>query len=332
MKKLLAVLLAALMLFTLAACGGSAEDETTAGETTAANDDKVYNVGIAQWVQHDALDQATLGFKDALVEILGEDKVKFDEQNASNDPGACTTIINNFVSNDVDLIMANATPVLQTAAAATTEIPILGTSVTEYGVALEIEDFSGTVGGNVSGTSDLAPLDQQAQMIIDLVPDAKTIGMLYCSAEPNSAYQVKVVKDYLENKGLTVKDFPFSDVNDLSAVTTAAADACDAIYVPTDNTAASATGIIDGICRPAKIPVIAGESGICSGCGIATLSISYYKLGYKTGEMAAKVLTGEADISEMAIQYDEDVVSKYNAEICKELGIEVPDTYEALDA
>ncbi|MBQ8502965.1 MAG: ABC transporter substrate-binding protein [Clostridia bacterium] len=332
MKKLLAVLLAAMMLFSLAACGGNNATNGNTDDTTGATDDVVYNVGICQWVQHDALDQATLGFKDALVDILGEDKVKFDEQNASNDSTSCSTIINNFVSNKVDLIMANATPVLQTAAAATTEIPILGTSVTEYGVALEIDDFTGTVGGNISGTSDLAPLDQQAQMIIDLVPDAKNVGIIYCSAEANSVYQVKVVKGYLEGKGIKVTEYPFSDSNDISAVTNAACETSDAIYIPTDNAAASSTGVIDGICRPAKIPVIAGEAGICGGCGIATLSISYYKLGYKTGEMAAKVLTGEADISEMAIEYDEDVVKKYNAEICKELGMTMPEDYVALDA
>ncbi len=329
MKKLLAVLLAALMLFTLAACGGSSEDETT---TTAAgtSDDVVYNVGICQLVQHDALDAATQGFKDALVEKLGEDKVKFDEQNASGDPATCSTIVNTFVSNEVDLIMANATAALQSAAAATTTIPVLGTSITEYGVALELDDFNGTVGGNVSGTSDLAPLTQQADMITELVPDAKNVGILYCSTEANSVYQVNVVKACLEEKGLTVTEYPFSDSNDLASVTTAACETSDVIYVPTDNTAASATGTIDGICRPAGVPIIAGEEGICSGCGIATLSISYYNLGYKTGEMAAQILTGEADISTMPVQYDEDVVKKYNAEICEELGITVPEDYVAI--
>lgn len=331
MKKFLAVLLAALMLFTLAACGGSSEDNTT---TSAADDtnDTVYNVGICQLVQHDALDAATKGFKDALVEKLGEDKVKFDEQNASGDPATCSTIVNTFVSNEVDLIMANATAALQSAAAATTTIPVLGTSITEYGVALELDDFNGTVGGNISGTSDLAPLTQQADMITELVPDAKNVGILYCSTEANSVYQVNVVKECLEEKGITVTEYPFSDSNDLASVTTAACETSDAIYVPTDNTAASATGTIDGICRPAGVPIIAGEEGICKGCGIATLSISYYNLGYKTGEMAAQILTGEADIATMPVQYDEDVVKKYNTEICEELGITVPEDYVAIAA
>ena len=227
--------------------------------------------------------------------------------------------------------MANATPSLAAAASATTTIPILGTSVTEYGVALNIKNFSGTVGGNISGTSDLAPLEKQADMLLELVPNAKNVGLLYCSGEPNSLYQVKVVKAYLEGKGITCKEFPFADSNDLASVTAAAKDFSDAIYVPTDNTAAASTGIIDGICRPAKIPVIAGESGICAGCGIATLSISYYEIGRKTGEMAAEILANGADISKMPIQYDENYKKMYNKEICDELGITIPEGYSLLE-
>ncbi len=329
MKKLLAAVLAALMLFTLAACGGNTDETTT---TAPAADDVIYNVGICQLVQHEALDAATKGFKDALIAKLGEDKVKFDEQNASGDAATCATIVNTFVSNEVDLIMANATPALQSAAAATTEIPILGTSITEYGVALEIDDFDGTVGGNISGTSDLAPLTQQADMVLEIVPDAKNVGIIYCSTEANSLYQVNVVKACLEEKGITVTEYPFSDSNDLAAVVSAACETSDAIYIPTDNTAASATETIDGICRPAGIPIITGEEGMCKSCGVATLSISYYNLGYKTGEMAAQILTGEADIATMPIQYDENVVKKYNAEICEALGITAPEGYTAIGA
>ena len=296
----------------------------------SAKDDGTYTVGICEFMRHDALDAATKGFKDALTEKFG-DKIKFEVGNASGDATACSTIVNSFVSKKVDLIMANATSSLAAAASATTTIPILGTSVTEYGVALNIENFNGTVGGNISGTSDLAPLEKQAEMILELVPDAKKVGLLYCSGEANSFYQVNVVKTYLEGKGITCKEFSFSDSNDLAAVATAAKDFSDAIYVPTDNTAASSTGIIDGICRPAKVPVIAGESGICKGCGIATLSISYYEIGRKTGEMAAEILTGNAKISEMPIQYDENYKKMYNKEICDELGITVPDGYSELE-
>lgn len=314
MKKLVAILLCLVMVFGFAGCGKSSE---------------TYTVGICQLVQHDALDAATQGFKDALKEELG-DKVKFDEQNAANDSNACSTIINSFVSKKVDLIMANATPALQAAYTGTATIPVLGTSVTEYGVALGIKDFNGTPGGNVSGTSDLAPLDKQADMLLELFPNAKKVGLLYCSSEANSDYQVKVVKEYLEKKGLECKNFSFTDANDISAVTTSACDYSDVIYVPTDNTVASSTGIIDGICRPAKVPVVAGEEGICSGCGVATLSISYYELGKKTGLMAARILKDGEDISTMAIEYDENYQKKYNKEICDDLGITVPSDFEEI--
>lgn len=320
MKKFLAIILTAVMSLGLVACGNSSN-----------GDDKTYNVGICQLVQHEALDAATQGFKDALTEELGEDAVTFDEQNAQGDSATCSTIINGFVSNNVDLILANATPALQAAQAGTNEIPILGTSVTEYGVALGIKDFDGLVGSNISGTSDLAPLDQQAAMLKELFPDKKNVGLVYCTAEANSQYQVDTVKKELENLGYTCKLYGFSDSNDLSSVAKTAADESDVIYVPTDNTVASNASIIDNICRPAKIPVIAGEEGICSGCGVATLSISYYDLGVATGKMAAKVLTGESKIEEMKIEYAPEFTKKYNKEICKDLGIEIPDDYVAIE-
>lgn len=295
-----------------------------------AADDGKYTIGICQLVQHDALDAATKGFKDAVIAALGEENVTFDEQNASNDSNACSTIINNFVSKNVDLILANATPALQAAVAGTGEIPILGTSVTEYGVALGIKDFNGVPGGNVSGTSDLAPLDKQADMILELFPNTKKVGLLYCSSEPNSEYQVKVVKEYLEKKGVECKYFTFSDANDIAVVTTSACDYSDVIYVPTDNTVASSTGIIDGVCRPAKVPVVAGEAGTCKGCGVATLSISYYELGKKTGEMAVRILKDGEDISKMAIEYDENYKKQYNKDLCQYYGIEIPAGYEEI--
>ncbi|MBP3319958.1 MAG: ABC transporter substrate-binding protein [Ruminiclostridium sp.] len=326
-KKLLAALLAAAMCVGLCACGSTSDDTTEPADDSAAT----YTIGICQLVEHVALDAATQGFQDALVEALGEDAVKFDVQNAQNDSNTCSTIVNGFVSSGVDLILANATPALQAAAAGTSDIPILGTSVTEYGVALELEDFSGTVGGNISGTSDLAPLNEQAAMLQEWFPDAQNVGLLYCSAEPNSQYQVDQVKAELEGLGYTCELYAFSDSNDLSAVCSSAAAASDVIYVPTDNTVAANTGIIDNICRPAKVPVIAGEEGICSGCGVATLSISYYDLGYTTGQMAASILTGEADISTMAIEYT-NATKKYNQAICDELGLTVPEGYTAIEA
>lgn len=324
-------MLAVLMLVSMTACGASepAASEAPAAEAEASAD-KVYNVGICQLVTHDALDAATQGFQDALVAILGADAVTFDVQNAAGDSNTCASIANAFVASEVDLIMANATPALQAASAATADIPILGTSVTEYGVAMGIADFSGTVGGNVSGTSDLAPLTEQAAMVQEWFPDAENVGLLYCSAEANSKYQVDTVKALLEELGYTCELFAFVDSNDMPAVAQAACDYSDVIYVPTDNAVASGTDVIDAICRPAGVPIIAGEEGICKGCGVATLSISYYDLGYATGEMAAQILTGEADISTMPVGYAAAVTPKYNAEICEELGLTVPDGYEAI--
>lgn len=299
--------------------------------TASAEDAQTYTVGICQLVQHEALDAATQGFKDALTDKFG-DAVIFDEQNAQGDSNTCSTIINSFVSNGVDLILANATASLQAAVAGTNEIPILGTSITEYGVALELDDFDGTVGGNVSGTSDLAPLDEQAAMLNELFPDAKNVGLLYCSAEANSQYQVDTVKTELEDLGYSCEYYAFSDSNDLSSVVTTASSECDVIYIPTDNTAASNVEIINNICQPAGVPIIAGEEGICAGCGVATLSISYYDLGTATGKMAVKILKGEEDVAEMPVEYAPNFTKKYNPEICEELGLEIPDDYEAIAA
>lgn len=323
MKKIVSMLLA------LALCIGCA---LTMVGCVEEKDDGKFKIGIVQLVEHVALDAATDGFKQAVIDELGEDKVDFDFQNGQNDPNTCSTIANQFVSNGVDLIMANATPALQAAAAATGDIPILGTSVTEYGVALELKDFNGTVGGNISGTSDLAPLDKQAAMITEWCPDAKKVGLLYCSKEANSQYQVDVVKKELEKKNLTVTLYPFTDSNDLAQICTTAADNSDVIYVPTDNTVAENTGIIDNICEPKKVPVIAGEEGICSGCGIATLSISYYDLGYTTGKMAVKILKDGADISTMPIEYAEKQTPKYNSQNCDALGIKALEGYTAIEA
>ena len=343
MKKALSILTAGCLAVSLAACGSTAASsaasaadstassaaESTAASDTAAADGQTYKVGICQLVQHVALDAATQWFKDALTEQLG-DAVTFEEKNAQGDSNTCSTIINGFVSDNVDLILANATPALQAAQAGTNTIPVLGTSVTEYGVALGLTDFTGTVGGNVSGTSDLAPLDQQAEMITEWLPEATKGGLLYCSAEANSQYQVDEVKKYLEDKGITATQYSFSDSNDLASVCQKAADENDAVYVPTDNTVAANTGIVDGICRPAKKPVFAGEEGICSGCGVATLSISYYDLGRTTGEMAVKILKGEADISTMPIE-NTNVTKKYNKAICDDLGLTVPEGYEEIE-
>ena len=332
MKKFFALALALVMLLGLTACGSKTEPaaEGSAAEAVTPKDD-AFVVGICQLVTHDALDAATQGFKDVLVEEFGADGVVFEDGNAAGDSATCSTICDGFVTEGVDLILANATPALIAAATATDSIPVLGTSITEYGVALQLDNFNGVVGTNVSGTSDLAPLDEQAKMVTELCPDAKTVGILYCSAEANSIYQADVVKAELEKAGLTVNVYTFADSNDVASVTQSACDECDALYIPTDNTAASCAEAINNVAKPAGVPIIAGEEGLCKGCGVATLSISYYELGRATGEMAVKILKGEANVSEMEIGYDNNPVKKYNAELCEALGITVPADYVAIE-
>ena len=312
MKKMLAILVVAVL------CLGM----TAIAEGT-------YTVGVCQLVQHPALDAATQGFQDALTEKAGE-SVTFDVQNSSGDSNTCSTIVNGFVADNVDLIMANATPALQAAVAATGDIPILGTSVTDYATALDIDDWTGATGINVSGTSDLAPLDEQAAMLNELFPDAKVVGLLYCSAEPNSKYQVDVITGYLTELGYECVEYTFADSNDVASVAQSACDGSDVIYIPTDNTAASCTEAIRNVVEPAQKPVIAGEEGICKGCGVATLSISYYDLGYATGEMAYEVLVNGADVATMNVAFAPNVTKEYNAELCDLLGVTVPEDYAAI--
>ena len=330
-KKLFACLLSAAMVLSLAACGGTNETDTTGTDDTegSGSEGQTYTVGVIQQMQHEALDAATEGFQDALKELLG-DQVKIEVQNASGEAANCSTIVGSFVSSDVDLIMANGTTALQNASAATNTIPILGTSITEYGVALGISDFTGTTGINVSGTSDLAPLDQQAAMVQEWFPDAQNVGLLYCSAEPNSLYQVETVQGYLEDMGYTCTPYSFSDSNDLSAVATNACAQSDVIYIPTDNTAAQNAELIGNIAQSSATPIIAGEEGICSGCGVATLTISYYDIGYKTGEMAYDILVNGADPAEMPIEYAPQFTKKYNPDMCDALGLTAPEGYEAI--
>ena len=318
MKKMIALVCAAMLVLGMTACAGEQNNDPT--NVNNQNDGK-FVIGICQFMPHPALDKATEGFIAAVEEGLGKENVEFDLQNAAGEASNCTTIVGGLVASKVDLIMANATPAVAAAYNATETIPILGTSVTEYGVALGIENFSGTVGANVSGTSDLADLTKQAQMVIDWCPDAKNVALLYCSAEPNSKYQIEEVQKILEGKGLNCKQFDFADTSVLMSVTQAAASFADVIYVPTDNTVANNATAIDSICRPAGIPIIAGEAGVCAGCGIATLSIDYYDLGYATGKMAVRILKDGADITKMPIEYAPEVSYLYNEEICKELNI-----------
>ncbi|MGM9916010.1 ABC transporter substrate binding protein [Anaerotignum sp.] len=321
--KMTATMMVAAMALT--ACGGSTEapaEEAASGET--------YTIGIVQQLEHPALDAATQGFEDKLTELLGEGNVEFDYQNAQGEQTNCTTIATKFVSNNVDLIMANATTALQSAAAATADIPIVGTSVTDY-VTAGVVDSNDAPGKNVTGASDLAPVDQQIALLLELVPDATKVGIVYCSAEPNSVFQSQLAQAELDKAGVAWAEYTAADSNEVQSVVTKAISECDVLYVPTDNTMANNTEIIKNIAVPAGIPVIAGEEGICAGCGLATLSISYYDLGVKAAEMAYEILVNGANPAEMPIEYVSDgITAKYNPEIAEALGITVPEDMVAI--
>ena len=317
MKKLLTILLATICLFALCACNS----DSNQGSNQGSNPIKV---GIVQTTQHPALDAATQGFVDALKE---NGITNVDVQNASGESTNCSTIVGNFVADGVDLIMANATPALQAASAATDTIPVLGTSITVYDVVL-----GGSVPANVSGTTDLAPLDEQAKMITELFPEAKKVGILFCSAEANSQYQVDKISEFLKEDGIETVNYVFNDSNDITAVTEkAVSDKVDVIYIPTDNTAAANTEAIANVVLPAGVPVFTGEEGICSGCGVATLTISYYDIGFKTGEMAADILLNGANISTMEVESAPQFVKKFNKTNAEKLGITIPEDYVAIE-
>ncbi len=352
-KKLISILMAGTLAFSMAACGDSGNGGSAASNSDADNagnadassdadasgdagnsadgDGKKYSIGICQQLEHPALDAASEGFQDALKELLGEENVSFDLQNGQGEQANCATICNGFVSNNVDLILANATTALQCASAATSSIPILGTSITDYAVALEIDEWTGATGMNISGTSDLAPIEEQEKMLKELLPDTKKVGILYCSAEPNSAYQAKLFGEALQKDNIAFTEYTAADSNDIAAVVQSAVSEVDAIYIPTDNTMAGNTEAVYNIAVPAGIPIIAGEEGLCSGCGVATLSISYYDIGYKAGEMAYDILVNGADISTMDIEYAPNVTKEYNASICEQLNITPPDDYVAIE-
>ena len=319
-KKLLSAALAAALTLSLAGCGsGEGADDSFDG----------YTVGICEQMEHVSLSEATRGFKDALVEAFGEDGVRFSEGNALGEQNSCATIIDGFIAEGVDLILANATWPLQAAASATSEIPVLGTSVTDYATALDLGGFDGVIGTNVSGTSDLVPLEDQAALIKELFPEAGTVGLLYCSGEPNSVYQVETVRAELEGMGYACEAYAFTDANDLGAVAQTACDGSDLIYIPTDNTVAANTEAVANVVIPAGVPVVGGDPGICSGCGVATITCDYYELGRLTGELAAEILRGETDISALPVQYLKPL-KVYRAENCAALGVEIPEGYAPL--
>lgn len=317
-KKIVSILTATALVASLTGCGSNGSS-------------KKYTIGICQLMEHEALDAATKGFKDTLTKKLGKDNVEFDEQNAQGESTNCSTICNGFVTSNVDLILANATGALQAATQATADIPILGTSVSDYATALNIKDWKGKTGTNVSGTSDLAPIDQQEAILKEIIPNAKKVGILYCSSEPNSAYQSKLMQEALKKDGIAYKEYTAADSNEIQSVTTTACSECDVLYVPTDNTMASSVNTIKNVAIPAGIPMIAGEKGICA-AGVATLSIDYYNLGCQTGEMAYDILKNKKKAGDMEIQFAKKLTKMYNAENAKALNITIPDGYEPIES
>ena len=307
MKKLLSIVLA------LALC------LSTAVAFTSCNDDSSFTVGICQLMEHESLDKATQGFIDTLtaeMEKAGKE-VNFDTQ-VAGEANLCTTVINTFTAKNVDLIMANATPALLAAANATTKIPVLGTSVTDYS-----DTFAGNIPENVSGTSDAVPFDEQAQMMITTLnlKAGDKVGVIYCTNESNSLIQYNAVKELFETEGIVVEAYTFSETTELQALVTAAANACKAIYVPSDNTVADNDSIVGTICTDKKVPVFTSYGGkIC----YASLAIDYYELGAETGKMAAEVLLGTKSVSDIEIKTLTPSVV-YNNELCAALGIEVPE-------
>ncbi len=314
-KKMIAVMTAVAMMTSLTACGGSDSGE------------KKYHIGVCQLTEHEALDAATKGFQETLTKKLGEDKVEFDVQNAQGESTNCSTISNGFVTNNVDLIMANATFSLQAAASATNSIPIVGTCITDYASALNITDWSGKTGSNVTGVSDLAPIDQQEDLILEVMPNVKKIGIAYCSSEPNSAYQAHAMEEELKKDNIEFKEYTAADSNEIQSVITKACDENDALYIPTDNTMASSIETIKNVVIPAGIPVFAGEKGICA-AGVATLSIDYYELGCKAADIAYDILVNKKNAGDIEVQSVTNVSKLYNKENCEALNVTVPDGFK----
>ncbi len=342
MKKLLAIFLCAALALGLAACGNAASstaqstasapaaDSASAAEpaddSAAATgvDAASFRIGIIQLAEHTALDAAREGFVDALVEA-GFREENIDVQNAQGEIANCATIATKFVNDQVDLILAIATPAAQTAAQATTEIPILATAVTDF-VEAGLVESNEAPGGNVSGTSDMNPIEEQADLLVQMVPGAQTVGILYCSAEDNSILQARLAREALEARNLTVTDYPVADVNEIQPVTTKAVGEVDALYVPTDNLFAENLPTAILVTEPAKIPVICGESGMVDSGGTATYGINYYNLGKLAAQQAIEVLVDGKDIGTIPIGFAaaEDLEFAVNEENCAAIGLEIP--------
>jgi len=320
MKKLTSLLAIILSLLTLVV--GCGNQNTDSKNTDSGN----VSIGIIQYMDHVALDAAREGFIAALKDngyVEGEN-LSIDYQNAQGDQSNLSTISDRFVSNKVDLVLAIATPAAQSIAGKTTEIPILATAVTDYEAA-KLVDSNEAPGGNITGTTDMNPIKEQIELLVKLVSDVKTIGLLYTSSEDNSIVQANIAKEVIESLGLSHVEVTVTNSNDVQQATQSIVEQCDAIYIPTDNTFASAMPVVHGVTAESKTPVICGESGMVNNGGLATLGINYYDLGYQTGLMAVKVLKGEAEPATMPIESANKFDFAINGTVAEEIGIEIPD-------
>lgn len=303
----------------LAGCGSSSSSSDSGSKT--------YKIGVVQLTEHSALDASNDGFVEALNASGLE--VSIDQQNAQNDQSACQTIASKFVGDGVDLIYAIATPAAQAAAAATTDIPIVGCAITDYAASGLVKD-NDKPDTNVTGASDLTPVAEQLQMMQKVLPDVKKVGLLYCSAESNSDIQIASAKEELDALGISYEEYAVSSSNEIQSVVESAVGKVDALYAPTDNTIAAGAAQVGQICKENKLPFITGEEGMCEAGGLFTLSINYTDLGKLAGEMAVKILKGESKPAEMAIEHlsTEDLVVVKNEEMATAIGVDL----SALDA
>lgn len=332
--KILTLLLAIAMLISMSACGNQGKSTTestasgastsSAASSTAASDQK-FTIGVIQYTAHSALDAAREGFISALKEngYVDGQNITLDLQNAQADQSNLSTISDRFVSNKVDLVLAIATPAAQAIAGKTKDIPILATAVTDF-VSAKLVDSNEAPGGNVSGTNDMNPIKEQIDLLVKLVPNAKTVGVLYTSSEDNSILQAKLAKEAIEKLGLKYVEKTVTNSNDVQQATQSIVEECDAIYIPTDNTFASAMPVVSGVTSKSKTPVICGESGMVDNGGLATLGINYQKLGYQTGLMAVKILKGEAKPATMPVESSKEFDFVINGTVAKEIGLTIP--------
>ena len=314
--------LAAGLMLTLAlgvmGCGGDKKEAPKKAEKV--------NVGIVQLVEHAALDAANKGFVEGLASKGYKEgqNIAYDRQNAQADQSNLQNIAHRFVNNKVNLICAIATPAAQTGANVTSDIPIVATAVTDYKAAKLVKD-NAKPGTNVTGTTDMNPVEQQLDLLLKLVPNAKSVGTIYCSSEVNSQLQIDILKKAAAAKGVTVKEATVSNVNDIQQAARSLLGKVQAVYVPTDNVLASAMPTLISVTEEAKLPVICGEGGVVKAGGVATLGVDYYKLGFQAGEMAADILGGKSKPADMAIQAQKEFKAMVNVKEAEKIGLKVPE-------